>query len=135
MTIRDVRQISEYTVNILALALNTLIILMALTERNPTLKSYSRILIVSSVVDYVFSVGSVLSATSAVVFDGSILLVSESFLVKVVAAYEVHYLLAGIRVFILGCGTYISESLKPLINPHSLSVPLEYYYRYHLVCR
>lgn len=120
MNFRELRQVSEISANIVALTTNLLIIFMALTENNQTLRVYSRMIVSASVVDLIYVFGSALCAQNVIIDGGAIIFVSDSWLVNL-SGDAVHYCMAIIFVFILAIGNYV--------------VPIEYYFRFHLVVR
>lgn len=118
MNFRDVRLLSEWTINGIALITNTLLIIMASTECNQTLKPYSRMLIVNGIVDYVYILGSLICFESVVLENGSIAIVFEGIFSKF-PIENVHYYLLGIGFFIVAMVNFI--------------VPIEQFYRWYLV--
>lgn len=61
MNLREFRRWNDYTAIGMSILFNTLIMFLACTERNMTLRSYSRMIVLSCIIDYAFCFGAVVS--------------------------------------------------------------------------
>lgn len=120
MNMMEVRRVSEWTASGIAIPANTLLICMALTEHNQTLKRYSRMIIVTALIDYLYVLGSLICAEGLIISDGAVLFISTGILSSL-QVDGIQYVLSGIFIFTIAIVTFI--------------VPIEYYYRWHLISR
>ncbi|KAI6217120.1 hypothetical protein M3Y99_01782500 [Aphelenchoides fujianensis] len=119
MNLREFRRWNDYSTVGISFVANTLILLLALTERNATLRSYSKMIVLSCVLDYFFCFVSISTVIDAIVQDHVFLTISDGIFRFLPLTY--HYFFTGIHIFAVGLMT--------------VTVPIDYLYRYVLIVR
>lgn len=136
MNILQFHQYNEYFATIFAILANLLVVVLTITEKNATIRSYFKIIMATSINEFVFCLCSLLTVMVSYflklkkiqtfwfqycqISNGAVVFVVGSVFHKV-QDQTVHNILFFLYIFKIGIGINI--------------IPAEYYFRYRTVCR